>query len=62
VKGRFEPDTQAILRIYVGELTFNQILAVGRGDASRIDLVLQEGRNDFVVNDDTGVIRAERVH
>lgn len=49
IRGRFEPETQAILRIYNGEFTFNELLAMNREDPARTDVVLQPGINDLVV-------------
>jgi hypothetical protein len=49
IRGRFEPATQAILRIYDGEFTFNELLAMSRKDPARTDVVLQPGENDIVI-------------
>ena len=49
-KGQFEPSTSAILRVYGGQLNFDQLLASGRDDKNRIDWKLHPGTNDLVVS------------
>ena len=52
VTGEFAPHVDAILRVYLGQLGFDQILAVGRENADRVDVPLTPGTNDLVVTDD----------
>ena len=49
-KGQFEPQGSAVLRIYGGQLDFNQLLASGQDDKNRIDWKLHPGTNDLVVS------------
>ena len=60
-KGRFEPDTHAILRVYQGQLKFSEILATSRGDPMRIDLQLPPGRSEFIVRPAGSLITVQRV-
>lgn len=54
IAGKFRPDTDAILRVYPGQLTFNEILAANRDNGGRQDLVLQPGKNEIIITD-TGI-------
>src|SRR3954453_13898539 len=54
VSGKFRPDTDAILRVYPGQLTFNEILAASGQNGGRQDLVLQPGANEVIITD-TGI-------
>src|SRR5439155_18460914 len=47
-KGRFAKETQAILRVYDGQLGINELLATHPGP-TRVDQPLQPGANAFVV-------------
>ena len=49
VSGKFNPNAQAVLRIYEGKLTLSGILAVSRGQPNRLDIPLNPGMNRFVV-------------
>jgi hypothetical protein len=51
ISGKFRPDTDAILRVYPGQLTFNEILASNRDNGGRQDLVIQPGYTDVIVTD-----------
>jgi hypothetical protein len=55
--GKFRPETDAILRVYDGQLTFNEILAAGKSTGGRKDVVLKPGSNDVTVTD-TGIKQA----
>jgi hypothetical protein len=55
--GRFQSDTSAILRIYGGQLTFNDLLASSRDMANRIDLRLHPGKSDYVVTGPSNAIQ-----
>lgn len=48
ITGRFEPDAFAVLRVYAGELTLDQIMATPAGKL-RVDVPLQEGANNLRV-------------
>ena len=57
-QGKFDSDTSAILRIYDGQLKLNDILAVGRDSALRIDLPLPVGTSSWNVSrDEKGLIQ-----
>jgi hypothetical protein len=51
VTGSFLPNVDAIIRVYRGQLTFSEILAVSRGNTARMDIPLKPGINDLVVTD-----------
>jgi hypothetical protein len=58
-KGRFEADTKAVLRIYSGQLNFDQLLASDQDDKRRIDTKLHPGVNDLVVTGEAGKIEVK---
>lgn len=58
VKGQFAPETHGVLRVYGGQLTFSQILAVSRGSTERLDVVLHPGPNAIVIEQREGRISA----
>ena len=47
--GRFADDSLAVLRVYSGQLTLDQLLATGPDSTLRVDVPLREGRNLLVV-------------
>jgi hypothetical protein len=49
VKGQFESQTHAILRIYAGKRSFDQLLASTHGDPTRVDYPLHPGRSDLII-------------
>jgi hypothetical protein len=49
VKGTFDRETRAFLRIYQGVATLDEVLATSRGSAGRLDLPLKPGKNTFVI-------------
>ncbi len=51
LKGQFYSDVHAILRVYAGQLTLAQLLAVSRGSPNRIDQILPPGASRWVVED-----------
>jgi hypothetical protein len=54
--GRFEPQTGAILRVYAGQLKYEQILATEPDGKRRIDQELHPGMNHLVVTGDSTAI------
>lgn len=48
--GRFAPDTLAILRVYAGQLTLDQMLATPPDGKLRVDVPLREGMNHLAVS------------
>ena|SRR5437016_2380366 len=57
--GRFDPQTRAVLRVYAGQLTFEQMLASDRDEKRRVDLRLHPGRNDLVVTGGASAIEVK---
>ena len=60
VTGRFAPYTNAILRVYVGQHNFSELLAMSKGAPDRRDLELRQGNNDFQIVDRNGMMFVER--
>jgi hypothetical protein len=57
VEGEFDKSKgRAYLRVYLGTPTLTEMLAMGKGSLSRLDLLLQPGSNAFVVDDEVGRI------
>jgi hypothetical protein len=61
VKGKFERNARATLRVYGGVRSLSSALAVSRGNPRRIDLVLTPGRNSLVVSERDGRLVADPV-
>jgi hypothetical protein len=59
--GRFAERTHAILRVYLGALKMDQLLATHPGP-NRADILLEPGKDSFFVSSPGGVleVRAER--
>ena len=49
IEGKFRPGAYAWLRVYEGQRTFSEILAISRGNPARTDVPLSPGKNDIVV-------------
>src|SRR4051812_12870701 len=47
--GRFEPGTQAILRIYAGTPTIEEMVSYSREDPERLDIYLFPGKSGLVI-------------
>lgn len=60
-RGRFASGTSAMLRVYGGNLKFLDLLSISRGSSNRLDLPLKPGKNGFVIRNESGRLRAERV-
>jgi hypothetical protein len=60
VSGRFHPQNQAILRVYMGSHNFSDLLAINKGDPDRRDLELDPGSNSFTVMDKDGMTFVKR--
>jgi len=58
--GRFEPGVQAILRIYAGTPTIEEMLAFSRTDPERVDIYLWPGKSGYVIRYDGGRISSTR--
>ena len=55
-KGKFDPDSYAVLRVYRGEMRMSEMLANGTDSPNRADLILDPGVNRLVVSDAAGKI------
>ena len=60
IDARFSSDGSAWLRIYAGELTVSELLAISKGSPNRLDLRLHDGDNRFVITGERA-LTAERV-
>jgi hypothetical protein len=58
IQGHFDRGVRAILRIYAGSRTFKEVLAFGPEDRDRLDVALRPGRNDLVVTEQAGRLKA----
>ncbi len=62
INGSFDPvHGRAYLRVYSGTPTLTEMLAIGKGSLSRMDLLLQPGANAFEIDDDDGLMKATKV-
>jgi hypothetical protein len=61
VTGTFEPRVDAILRVYLGQKDFNELLATNRQSLDRTDVVLKPGTNRILVKDDGNGVSATLV-
>jgi hypothetical protein len=59
--GTFERGALAFLRVYAGEHTLVELLAMSHRDADRLDLPLTSGLNRFVISDRQGQLAGERI-
>ena len=60
--GKFHRGSEAVLRMYAGQLSFDEILAVSRNSDDRADVMLRPGYNGFNITDRNGelmVVRAD---
>jgi hypothetical protein len=58
-KGQFDSGTRAILRVYSGALTFDQMLASSSESRSRVDVRLPPGQSAYVVTGAPGAIEVK---
>jgi hypothetical protein len=61
VTGHFVPHVDAVLRVYLGQKDFNELLATNRESLDRTDVVLKPGVNRILVKDDGGGVSAALV-
>jgi hypothetical protein len=59
MSGKFEPDANAVLRVYAGDLELSQVLAHSRQSPHRVDVVLPPGYSAFVITQQRGELRAD---
>ena len=58
VKGKFPKGTSAVLRVYVGQHTLDELLAMSRPGTSRVDVVLPRGKSSLIIREENGKIVA----
>lgn len=58
VTGKFLPGSYAWLRVYDGPTHLSEILAISRGNPSRLDIPLDPGVSQIVIKDKAGRISA----
>lgn len=61
ITGRFSDTSVGICRIYQGDPSFSEMLAMNRRSAARIDIGLRPGSNRFVLSDDRGQLAVKRL-
>jgi hypothetical protein len=52
LKGQFDSNSNAVLRVYRGSHTFNQLLAISQDSGDRISMHLKPGDNQFLISDE----------
>ncbi len=58
--GKFEQGVQAILRVYAGTPTIEEMLSFSRSDPERVDIYLWPGKSGYVIRYDGGRISSVR--
>jgi hypothetical protein len=58
--GQFQAGVQAILRIYVGTPTIDEMIAFSRSDPERLDIYLWPGKSGYVIRNAAGKLEYER--
>ncbi|HEX5241712.1 MAG TPA: hypothetical protein VFW23_00515 [Tepidisphaeraceae bacterium] len=61
VSGRFEKNSEPVLRVYPGAMTFSEMLSAKTG-VNRFDLPLTDGSNKFIVRQGGQGLNIETVH
>lgn len=59
ISGKFPAGTNAILRVYVGQHTLDELLAMSRRNSSRLDVMLSPGETNLIVREEGGKLSAE---
>jgi len=59
VKGHFPTGTDAILRIYLGQHTLDELLAMSHRDSERLDVTLTPGKSTLIVHEQNGKLVAD---
>jgi hypothetical protein len=59
--GKFGQGSAAFVRIYSGDHTLSELLAMGRRDPGRLDLPITPGENMYVISTVEGKLTADRV-
>jgi hypothetical protein len=55
-EGRFDARASAWLRVYLGRLTFSELLAISSRSPNRVDVRLHPGRNTVVITQSNGAL------
>ncbi len=59
IRGKFEAGAQAVLRIYLGQPTLDELLAMSPQSQTRIDVILPPGQSSLIVREQAGKLVAE---
>jgi hypothetical protein len=59
--GKFDPHATAWLYIYRGDPSLSEILATNLTNPGRLNLLLDPGRNEYIITQRNGQLHAERV-
>ena len=59
LKGQFNSDARAVLRVYRGAHSFNELLAIGASSGDREDVPLPQGPSAFHVNEEASKLSIE---
>ena len=59
LKGKFPAGTEAILRVYLGQHTLDELLATNSKNSTRVDVTLSPGRSDLIVRERDGKLAVE---
>ncbi|HEX8524307.1 MAG TPA: hypothetical protein VF669_18775 [Tepidisphaeraceae bacterium] len=59
ISGHFPAGTEAVLRVYLGQRSLDELLATGARNPDRLDIPLQPGRSDLIIKNTTGRLSAE---
>jgi hypothetical protein len=60
ISGKLPAGTSAILRVYVGQHTLDELLAMSRGNSNRLDVPLSPGDSNLIVRERDGKLVAEQ--
>jgi hypothetical protein len=58
-KGHFPSGTEAVLRVYLGQHTLDELLATNTRSLNRVDVTLSPGRSDLVVQQKDGKLTVD---
>jgi len=58
--GRFQPGVAAILRVYGGTPTIDEMISFSRDDPERLDIYLWPGKSGYVIRNAAGKLEYER--
>jgi hypothetical protein len=55
--GKFAPQVHAILRVYAGTPTIDEMISYSRDDPERLDIYLWPGKNAYVIRNQSGKLQ-----